>query len=269
MDIRYALHRNEDSEPHLIGYLPALYPDMRTYQRLLDVYSSAGLRFMEIGMPVTDPYLDGDIIKQALKTVEAFDVPFEKMLAESMKRVRKANMASVLMLYNETFQRYGVNDLVKLCVENKVDAILIPNITSQGRKTLYNHLAKTEVKTANFIRYQADNAEIEEILTYTTGFVYLQSMDGVTGGQFTENRQVKERILQVKKAAAPYRLPIVLGFGISTPEDALKASLMEPDAIVVGTACVEAAEKGLAATKTFLEGFHNFLQKREVKTWST
>lgn len=264
MDISLSLIKKNGSLPCLIGYLPALYPDRKQYRELLRVCAQSGLRFLEIGLPVQDPYLDGKVIREALQAVGSRFRDLEALIASSVADTRNAGIQAILMLYNETYERYQPREFSRLCAESGAEAVLIPNLPLEGKKRLHESLSGSPVKTVNFIRHDADAAEIEEVLSHTTGFVYIPSMSGVTGGRFTSNEATRARVKDIIAAASLRGLPTALGFGISTPDDALEAARMGTDAVIVGTACVEAAAKGSPALEAYLRGFSAFLRKEGV-----
>jgi tryptophan synthase alpha chain len=258
--------REKEQSPRLVGYLPALYPDEDTYRDLLSTCAENGLRYIEIGIPVATPYLDGKSITDALLHVherEGDDV--SSLIKRSVRISHEVGLVGIVMLYYETVLEYGLVAFAQLCIEAKVDAVLIPNITNDGLETLSGLLSASSVKTVNFIRYEADDAEIEHIISNTTGFIYLQSMRGTTGGRFTADVQLKRKVEHVKHMVRSKRLPVALGFGISTPENAVEAATTAADAIIIGTGFVEAAMGGVDEVNSYLDLFTPYLMQSRVQ----
>jgi len=252
--------RKEGGFPPLIGYLPALYPNPEVFEHITNLCFQLGLRFMEVGIPTENPYLDGSVIRKALKKLIQGQIEQKKYLNDLGTIVHSAGMHGLPMLYNETLDLMGIDSILKKCSKSGLEAILVPNITVENREKLYEASLGTGIEVVNFIGINHSEQEIEEIIPRTTGFIYLQSTEGSTGGQFTGDNKLKDRLLTIKKKAEFYRLPVALGFGINTPDDAKLASDLGADAVIVGTAFLKAAQAGVDNFSDFLKGFHPFLE---------
>ncbi len=252
--------KEKNGYPPLIGYMPALYPDCDEYKNIMTLCFNSGLRFVEVGIPVENPYLDGSIISSALLELTQKKTEPEEFLKESGRIVRASGMHGLVMLYNETLEHYGTDSIMESCRKTGFETLLVPNVTPVNREILYKLSLSTGVEVVNFIGIKYSEREIEEIIQQTTGFLYLQSTDGSTGGQFTADAELKKRLLNIKKKAEPYELPVALGFGISTPDDAKLAADMGADAAIIGTAFLKAVQAGRAVFSEYLNGFRLFLE---------
>ena len=246
--------------PPLIGYLPALYPNPEDYEKIMSLSFKLGLRFMEVGIPTDNPYLDGYVIRRALTKLIQKKIEQKKYLNESGRIVHLTGMHGLSMLYNETLNFNSIDLVMEECSAIGLEAVLVPNVTAENRKKLYQESLNTGIEVVNFIGIQHSEQEIEEIVRLTTGFLYLQSTEGSTGGQFIGDTKSKERLLTVKKKAETYGLPVALGFGINTPDDAKLAADLGADAVIVGTSFLKAAQAGKESFIEYLEGFHLFLE---------
>lgn len=252
--------REKEGYPPLIGYLPALYPNRDDYNKMLELCFKIGLRFVEVGIPTENPYLDGLVIRQVLTELRRETHGLQRFLQESGQIVHDTDLHGMAMLYNETLDLYGVDSILADCRTVGLEAVLVPDVTMENRGKLYKASLVTGIEVVNFIGIHHTEQEIEKIIRLTTGFLYLQSTEGSTGGQFIGDTRSKERLLNVKKKAEYYRLPVALGFGINTPDDAELAADLGADAVIVGTAFLKAAQAGLDIFSEYLEGFHLFLE---------
>ncbi len=252
--------RKEEGSPPLIGYLPALYPNPEDFERIATICFQLGLKFMEVGIPIENPYLDGHIISKALKDLSQRKTELKEYLSGSGLIVHSAGMHGLSMLYNETLDLNSIDLIIEECSKTDLEAILVPNITVENRENLYRASLGTGIEVVNFIGINHSEQEIEEIIRLTTGFLYLQSTGGSTGGQITGNNKLKERLLTIRKRAESYELPVALGFGINTPDDAKLAADLGADAVIVGTSFLKAAQAGTDLFSDFLKGFHPFLE---------
>jgi xylulokinase len=258
-----SMFRDNHDGPSLIGYLPALYPDEQSYMRTLDACRQAGLRYLEIGIPTLDPYLDGKTIIEALGAVQNAHPDVEEVVRKAVLAVRSAGLVGILMLYYETVQQYGLVAFANLLIEVGADGVLVPNIPAQQRHELAALLAGSSVATVNFVRYETEEQEMQAIIADTTGFLYLQSMKGATGGQFVVDETLGKKVRTLRSLAHDAALPVALGFGISTPANAHKAAQTEADAIIVGTGLVVAAKRRPQELGEYLAQFGSYLKQQD------
>ncbi|MFA6733082.1 MAG: tryptophan synthase subunit alpha [Sphaerochaeta sp.] len=254
------MFRDKGTSPSLVGYLPALYPDEASYVRTLDAARQAGLRYLEIGIPSVDPYLDGKAISEALLSVQKEHPDVQEVVQKAVGAVHSAGLVGIVMLYYETVEQYGLAAFANLLVEVGADGVLVPNIPAQQRHELAVLLAGSSVATVNFVRYETEEPEMQAIIADTTGFLYLQSMKGATGGQFVVDETLENKVRTLRSLAREAALPVALGFGISTPASARKAAETEADAIIVGTGLVVAAKRGTKELGAYLAQFAPYLQ---------
>ncbi len=247
--------KDRERHPPLIGYLPAFYPDTAAYQEMMGLCSLLGLRFIEVGIPCENPYLDGPLIQQALTAVlKSAPDPF-RVLEDSGRIIRTSGLRGVAMMYNETLETLCVDLVIDHCGVTGFETVLVPNVKEKNRSRLYDASLRNGVEIANFISLHQGEGEIREIAAETTGFLYLQSTEGSTGGQFTGGSEMAERVRMVKEIAEPLGLPVALGFGINSPCDAEEAAAIGADAVIVGTSFLRAAQAGRDSLSVYLKDF--------------
>lgn len=254
------MFRSKDQRPTLVGYLPALYPDAASYRTILNSCAHAGLQYMEIGIPHEDAYLDGTAIRNALSSVQKEHPHLETLIRSAVQAVRSTGLTGILMFYYETVESLGLETFARFLIEEEADGVLIPNIPPQQRGELARLLEGTSVSTVNFVRYETGREEMKEIITDTSGFLYLQSMNGSTGGAFKVDSELESKVRTLQELSRSAGLPVALGFGISSPSHARAAAETEADAIIVGTGLVGAAEKGVEEVTRFLSQFSPYLE---------
>jgi tryptophan synthase alpha chain len=248
--------------PPLIGYLPALYPNPEKYRIIVSGMAAQGLSFLEIGIPCPEPYLDGDIIRDALTKVDREYPDTLQVIRETGLLVKENGMSAIAMAYNATLESVTIKAFVKACLDGGVEGVLIPDITEKNRKELFMESQANGVVTVNFVPSGIDQKQIESIIADTNGFLYLPSSPGSTGGQFDPSGTGAGRIRFVKMLCSDKKLPVALGFGINTPIQAKQAASMGADAVIVGTALVKEATKNPETALHFLRGFFPFLEDR-------
>jgi xylulokinase len=261
------MFRSQGQHPSLVGYLPALYPDKDSYVQILDACAQAGLRYLEIGIPVEEPYLDGKAIKEALLSVQKEYPKVDEVVRMAIQAVRSAGLVGIVMLYYETVEAFGLQAFANLLIEEEADGVLIPNIPPEQRHELASMLDGTSVATINFVRYETEVEEMKEIITDTTGFLYLQSMKGATGGNFKVDEKLEDKIKTLRAQCKDAGLPVALGFGISTPANAKKAAETEAEVIIIGTGLVMAAKAGPQEVRRYLGQFSPYLGQKAPKQY--
>jgi xylulokinase len=187
----------------------------------------------------------------------------EEVVRKAVLAVRSAGLVGILMLYYETVQQYGLVAFANLLIEVGADGVLVPNIPAQQRHELAALLAGSSVATVNFVRYETEEQEMQAIIADTTGFLYLQSMKGATGGQFVVDETLGKKVRTLRSLAHDAALPVALGFGISTPANAHKAAQTEADAIIVGTGLVVAAKRRPKELGEYLAQFGPYLKQQD------
>lgn len=255
------MFRRQDQAPSLVGYLPALYPNKDEYMHILKACAQAGLRYLEIGIPVENPYLDGKAIQDALLRVQQQYPQVDQVIRMAIRAVRSAGLIGIVMLYYETVEQYGLKAFADLLIEEAAEGVLIPNIPFEQRQELARLLEGTSVATINFVRYETDETEMRNIIRDTTGFLYLQSMKGATGGTFKVDEQLGDKIKTLRTLAKDANLPVALGFGISTAANAKKAAETDAEAIIIGTGLVLSAKEGPQQVKKYLGQFSPYLNR--------
>jgi tryptophan synthase alpha chain len=254
-------HLQRTGMPLLIGYLPSFYPDRERYRAALTCCAEHGLISLEIGIPAKDPYLDGAVIRKALSQLAVPRELLPRLITDSVEAVAAEHIRSIVMLYDETLEVVGIPEFARSCIASQAAAVLVPNITEEHRELLHTSLQGSSVEIVSFIGFDKSEQQIAHILACTTGFVYLQSTEGSTGGQFTASETAKRRLDAVKHMAEVYHLPVALGFGISTAEDVQQAAAMGADAVIIGTAFVKAAASDLSSFSSYLNTFDPYLKK--------
>ncbi|MBI9109532.1 MAG: tryptophan synthase subunit alpha [Spirochaetales bacterium] len=255
-------------KPPLIGYLPALYPDSDKAGETMRLAYETGLRFIETGIPTSDPYLDGDIIRKALKELSRSELTIQGFLNDSGRDIKASGMHGTAMLYHESLIEYGIDKILHDAGRSGIEAILVPNISKEYRVKLHEASIGSDVEIVNFIGFHDSMSDIAEVAELTTGFLYMQSTDGSTGGQFSANRESEQRLQMVKEIASPLKLPVALGFGINSPEDADAAAQMGADAIIVGTAFLKAVQNGRNEFVNFINSFRPYLSEDKCSQYS-
>ena len=220
----------------LITFVTAGDPDRDTFQEILHGLPAAGADLIEIGMPFTDPMADGPAIQAASQRALAHGIKLRHIL-DMVRDFRAEDPATpiILMGYYNPIYSYGVDDFLRDAREAGVDGLIIVDLPPEEDEELCLPALAAGV---NFIRLATpttDDARLPAVLANTSGFVYYVSILGITGTRSPGAEEVRAAVTRLRRHS---ELPIAVGFGIRTPEQAAEVAGIA-DAAVVGTALVE------------------------------
>jgi tryptophan synthase alpha chain len=220
----------------LIPFLEAYDPDRESSMALLRGMPAAGADLIEIGMPFTDPMADGPIIQAAGKRGLAAGVKVAGVLS-MVREFRAEDEATpiVLMGYLNPILSYGPQ---KFCVDATaagVDGLIIVDLPTEEADLLVPHANANGLDIIRLVAPTTDDQRLPHVLNGSSGFVYYVSITGITGTTSATQEHLAEAIPRIRKATS---LPIAIGFGVRTPEQAGNAS-RTADAAVVASALID------------------------------
>lgn len=231
------------NRPLLAAYVMGGDPDLATSQAIVNALPQAGADIIELGLPFSDPMADGVAIQmggqRALKAGQTL-LGVLGMVEEFRRRDEATPI--VLMGYYNPIYSLGVDRFLTLAKEAGVDGLIIVDLPAEEDTELCIPALKAGL---NFIRLTTpttDDVRLPTVLENTSGFVYYVSMNGVTGAAIKSRGAVGEAVQRIK---AHTDLPVIVGFGIKTADDAAEIG-RHADGIAVGTVLVDAVGKSLA-----------------------
>lgn len=235
-----------EGRPALVTYTMAGDPDLATAQAILDALPAAGADIIELGMPFSDPMADGPGVQAAGQRALAAGQTMRKTLGMvEAFRQKDADTPIVLMGYYNPIYIFGVDAFLTAAKAVGVDGLIVVDLPPEEDAELCIPALEAGL---NFIRLATpttDAARLPAVLNNTSGFVYYVSMTGITGAAIKNHAAVGEAVTRIK---AHTDLPVVVGFGIKTADDAARMG-RESDGIAVGTAICNAVLGSLEAGK--------------------
>jgi tryptophan synthase alpha chain len=228
----------------LVTYLTCGDPDAESFARLLSALPASGADLIEIGMPFSDPMADGPSIQAAgLRALKA-GMTLAKTL-DMVRRFRKSDAATpiVLMGYYNPIFRYGVERFLAAAKAAGVDGLIIVDLPPEHDDEL---CLPALAQGLDFIRLATpttDDRRLPAVLKHTAGFIYYVSIAGITGTKAVDTDGVARAVARLRRHS---RLPVAVGFGIRTPDQATAVARIA-DGIVVGSALVDAVAAHLDA----------------------
>lgn len=203
------------------------------HERILFLERS-GATALEIGVPFSDPVADGPAIQEAgLRALEE-EVTLAEILDTLKKDRSKRTIPIILMTYLNPIIAYGVKKFTEKCEGAGVDGLIVPDMPIEEEGLLTHHLKEAEVALIRLAALTSPIERLETIAEKTEGFLYAVTVTGITGvrKEFTEN--VGEYIKRLKSLSS---VPVLAGFGVSTPEHVKELSKYG-DGVIVGSQIV-------------------------------
>lgn len=246
MDDAFAATRAEN-RPALVTFVMAGDPNFDTAKEIVLGLPDAGADVIELGMPFSDPMADGPAIQAAGQRALKSGQDMKKTL-ELVRLFREKNSTTpiVLMGYYNPIYIYGVDQFLADALEAGVDGLIVVDLPPEEDDELCIPALKQGL---NFIRLATpttDDKRLPQVLANTSGFVYYVSMTGITGSALSNPVNIGAA---VKRLSEHTDLPICVGFGIKTADDAKRIGA-DADGVVVGTVLVKAVEDGVTANES-------------------
>jgi len=258
------LHQN--GENALVAYITAGDPDLNHTCDLIRVLDDAGVDVLELGVPFSDPTADGPIIQRASHRSLAAGTTLGGVL-DCVASIRpQVTMPIVLFGYYNPIFSFGTSRFAHRAREAGVDGILVVDLPFEESHELRQYTDRENIDFISLITPTTAPNRIASIAGQSTGFLYYVSITGVTGTDTPELAEVRNHIAMVRNASP---LPVVAGFGISTPAQA-RAIASVSDGVVVGSAFVKLIEQSgtgnnvCAAVARLAASLKEALQKKSV-----
>lgn len=226
----------EQNRTALVTFIMAGDPSIEGSARVLQSLPDAGADIIEIGMPFTDPAADGVTIQHAGQRALQAGANMQTTLQMVRDfRVRNDDTPIILMGYSNPLYAYGLEEFAKDAKAAGVDGLIIVDLPPEEDHELRDFADAQGLDMIRLITPTTDEVRLQTVLDGASGFLYYVSITGVTGTAKADLGALKPHIDAIK---AQTDLPIAIGFGIKTPEDA-KSMAEIGDAVVVGSAIVD------------------------------
>lgn len=243
-----------------VSYIMAGDPDFDTSLEIVRGLPAAGVDVIELGLPFTDPMADGPTIQLAGQRALEGGMTLQRTL-DLARAFRQEDDTTpiVLMGYYNPVYSMGVDAFLKAAVDAGIDGLIIVDLPPEEDSEL---CLPANAAGLNFIRLATpttDDARLPRVVQNTSGFVYYVSITGITGAAEAEAVDVAPEVARIREASG---LPVVVGFGVTTPEKS-RAIAEVADGVVVGSAIVSRIAKGdsvsdvLAFVKSLSDGAHS------------
>jgi len=226
----------------LVTYLQAYDPDPACSMAILRGLPGAGADVIEVGVPFTDPMADGPSIQKAAQRALKAGATLAGVLAMVRDfRAEDDETPVVLMGYYNPILSYGVERFCCDAAASGVDGLIVVDVPPEEAGEIAPHARDAGLDLIRLVAPTTDEARLPRVLAATTGFVYYVSIAGITGTRSASAEHLAEAVPRIRRHTD---LPVAIGFGIRTPQQAAEAARVA-DAVVVGSALVDTLAAGL------------------------
>jgi tryptophan synthase alpha chain len=222
----------------LIPYLTAGFPTYATSLDALRRVAAAGADFVEVGVPFSDPLADGPTIQRTTQAALEQGITVPRVLA--LIRDAALTVPVIIMTYLNPVLAYGVDRFAKDARAAGAAGVLLTDLPAGADPALEQAVTACGLNVIRLVAPTTDDRRLPAALHGAQGFVYLISRLGVTGARATVPPDLPAHVQRIR---AVTRQPVVVGFGIGTPEQAAAAAQVA-DGVVVGSALMDALAQG-------------------------
>lgn len=219
----------------LIPYVTVGYPRPETALELVPRLEEWGADMVELGIPFSDPLADGATIQEAsFQALERGTTP-ARCLEVAARLREKVSLPLVFMTYYNPVLSYGLDNFCQDSARAGVDGLIVPDLPPEEGAGLEAAGQRHGVDLVYLLAPNSSPQRIEVVARRSRGFIYLVSLTGVTGARQSLPPDLEQFVARVREKAA---LPLAVGFGISSPEQAARAAAVA-DGVIVGSRLIQ------------------------------
>lgn len=225
----------------LISYIMAGFPNEKATMSVVRGLVKGGVDIIELGFPFSDPLADGPVIQNASTISLDRGTKINKFFALVKKIRKETDIPLVLMTYTNILYHRGYQKFIRDAKNAGIDGFILPDMSIEESKE-YLQAAKDTADTIFLISPNTSKTRIQKIVKASSGFLYLVAVYGTTGVKTGIKNYTIKAIKNVKKQTKG-KIPIGVGFGVSTPEDVKKYINAGADGVIVGSAYLKLIER--------------------------
>jgi tryptophan synthase alpha chain len=244
----------ESKKDNLLSiYLTAGYPELNTTVSIAEALEKAGVDFLEIGFPYSDPVADGPTIQHSSEKALENGMNLNQLFEELKDLRSRVSIPILLMGYFNPMVQYGIERFCKKAAEVGVDGVIVPDLPMYEYENIYSkYFIDNGLSNIFLVTPQTSEERIRKIDQLSNSFIYLLSSSSITGKNLEVSNTIEDYYKRIK--AMQLNNPAIIGFGISNNETFTKACEYARGAIV-GSAFVK-----FLGTENYLERIPEFVR---------
>ena len=229
----------QQGQAALIPFVTAGDPDLGATLEILRAVEKGGADLIELGIPFSDPTADGPTIQRSSERALTNKLSLPKIFSLIREFRRRSELPLILFGYFNPFFHYGLESFCRQAAAAGADGVLCVDLPPEESGELKQWSDALGLDVIFLLSPTSGPDRIRQAARHGSGFIYYVSVTGVTGARRSLDGQLRDQVARVRRGTA---LPVGVGFGISTPEQAAWISGFA-DAAVVGSALVQIIEK--------------------------
>jgi len=222
-------------EKALIAYVMAGDPSLEDTEQLVMELEEAGADVIELGVPFSDPIADGPVIQQAADRALRSGTSLRKILPMVTRLRANTQIPLVLMAYYNNIHAFGPERFCHEAVRAGVDGLIVPDMPPDEAGPLRGPAAAAGLQLIFLLAPTSTVERRTYVARQCQGFVYYVSLTGITGAKLVNMADVGMNVEKIRKVT---QVPVAVGFGVASPEDAAKVAAIA-DGVIVGSAIVK------------------------------
>lgn len=231
----------QEGRAAFIPYVTAGDPSLERTVEIAFALERAGADVLELGVPFSDPMADGPTNQRAAERALAAGTNLKRVLEVVLEIRARSQLAIVLFTYANPVVRFGIERFAEQAAASGVDGVLFTDVPAEEMKWFRPALKSARLDPIMLVTPTSNRGRMKAAAKKGSGFLYLVSRTGVTGAKQDLDRELAANVEIAQKAS---RLPVAVGFGISTPDQVSEVAAIA-DGVVVGSAIVnQIADEG-------------------------
>jgi tryptophan synthase alpha chain len=229
-----------ENKPSLVAYVTCGDPDLATTREVILSAIDAGASVIELGVPFSDPLADGPVIQRASERALKHGTTLEQVLKLAAE-IREYSQSAGLIVFSylNPILRMGLGKFCKVARHAGMDGVLITDLPTEESEEYLREARKNDLATIFLAAPTSTDQRLKKIAEVSTGFIYAISRTGVTGARQQMPEDASSLVKRIRRVT---KLPVAVGFGISTPEQFAAVGKFAEGA-VVGSAIVQLIEQ--------------------------
>lgn len=225
----------KDNTKALVTFITAGDPDLATTEEMIHLLEDAGADIIELGVPFSDPMADGPTIQLSSERALAAGTTLTGIL-ETVRNVRRSSSIPIILMgYLNPIHAYGYERFCRDAAAAGVDGVLLVDMPPEESDDFLLSASTHGLNVIFLLTPTSDASRIATVNRLGRGFIYYVTVTGVTGARQEISETLANELSRIKAEVA---LPIMAGFGISTPDQAASVAVLA-DGVVVGSAIVK------------------------------
>jgi tryptophan synthase alpha chain len=234
-----------EKRPALIAYIVGGDPSPSATPGIVAALERGGADLIELGVPFSDPIADGPVIQRGSERALKAGTKLSTVLEIAAQIRKQSEIPLLLFTYMNPVLRYGLEPLARAAVASGIDGCLLTDLSVEEAEPYIHLMRAAGLDTVFLAAPTSSRRRLELVAKYSTGFVYLVSRTGVTGERSRISDSVGPLVADMR---AITKLPLAVGFGISTAEQVRSIGALA-DGVVVGSAFERAIEENVASSQ--------------------